>query len=192
MDHHFKFRIKEIHDALNKTVLERSINIVYDLLYTYFFRDSELRNSFKVIGSIYKDGIDIEIVTGLPAEEAHKMRSKPVKQAMVDKSGVYYLSQLASAKSSLKSAFTEGDNRPEGMKSGLRPVTGRLKRVERGHLNRRMLQDSKKMNVHEYINSPGFKRQYEERLEKFIFENMRTIENEIKAPILKVMKNVKA
>lgn len=189
MDNHFHFRVKEIHDGLNQAILERTVNIVYDLLLKYFFKSDEDRDSFKVVGSIYNDGIDIEVITPGIKSSVGKLVRKPLKQASVDKSGFVSLSRLSSARGGLQSAFKTEKITPKRIGRDLRPVTDKVRKVERGHLNKALSDDSIRKNSQEFINSPSFRAEYGRRIERFMSEHMDQIYAEIKSPISKVEKN---
>lgn len=190
MDNHFHIRVKEIHDGLNSAILERTVNIVYDLLRKYFFRSDEERDSFKVVGSIRDDGIEIDIVTPGRTDGRRGLIKKPVKQASMDKSGYMVLSRLSSAKSGLSSAYKTDRSSPKRIGQGLRPVTDKLRKVEKGYVNARLKRESdKSISSDEFMDSPSFRDEYGKRIERFISEHMDEIYEQIKSPISKVEKN---
>lgn len=195
MERFFVIREKEIHDGLNSALLEETVRIVYEMLYTDFFRSEDERKDFRVLGSVISDGIQIQVILDSNPGEGDDGHSglvkRPVSQVVMTSSGLIKGSGTMSARSSLKTAFhTDKIGVSERRSAFIRKQSAYVKHCS----DKTQPVTSKKsagsrLEINEHVDSKRFRDEYEKRLSRFMDNKMDEIYGKIKSPISKVQKN---
>lgn len=195
MERFFVIREKEIHDGLNSALLEETVRIVYEMLYTDFFRSEDERKDFRVLGSVISDGIQIQVILDSNPDEGGDGHSglvkRPVSQVVMTSSGLIKGSGTMSARSSLKTAFHADKIGVSKQRSAfIRKQSAYVKHYS----DKTQPVASKKsagsrLEMNEHMDSKRFRDEYEKRLSRFMDNKMDEIYGKIKSPISKVQKN---